>query len=449
MKQRRLGLILGITLTVMAAIAAIGVAVAQLSRPAASAPNSSALKGVLRQGVPLPLIYSGKVLIQEQEAWGGLWLFACVQGCRSYQSEPVMTGPGGEYRVLVIGPPNESFLNKELTFWIVDGIRRIKATTTAIYRVLSDPRDLTPTLDLEFLDPLPIDSNGDNVLNVTDLRFVAGAFGTSPGSTPTPTPTVPPTPDINRGGAAVGSFPPSDPSADINRDGIVDIEDLAIVARFLERALWDLNLSPGMNQVSLPGDPWNTSIDAVFGDTGTVYLVFTRDGSRWLVASRANGAFEGTLETIDAGHAYWVRSAATVTVEIYIPPLGGQQILPTVSVRGGRWNLVPVISLLPVGSGRREIQWGTKLDADDYLGANWTRAFTFNQGRWISIRQGATPQCENPAAPVPANAVGTCGVETAPGSGEYFTTPTADLADGLRIGRGYWVFFTEDGTLTP
>ena len=201
--------------------------------------------------------------------------------------------------------------------------------------------------------------------------------------------------------------------------------------------------------MSIPRDPWNTSIDAVFGAVEALDLVFTIEGDRWLVASRVRGDFEGTLDTIDVGHAYWVRSAATVTVAIYIATLRSQQILPTVPVEGGRWNLAPVISLLPVGSGRREKRWGTKLDADDYLGANWTRAFTFNQGRWISIRQGATPQCENPAAPVPANAVGTCGAETAPRSGEFFTAPTADLSDGVQIGRGYLVFFTEDGTFTP
>ena len=104
---------------------------------------------------PLPIIYDGKVSIQGQEAPEGLSLFACVQGCASYRSDQVTIGPGGEYRVLVVGPPNESFLNKEITFWIENEFGRIKATQTAIFRVPSDPKDLTPRLNLEFSDPLP------------------------------------------------------------------------------------------------------------------------------------------------------------------------------------------------------------------------------------------------------------------------------------------------------
>ena len=205
-----------------------------------------------------------------------------------------------------------------------------------------------------------------------------------------------------------------------------------------------IRLSPGMNLISVPGEPGNGNLDVVFGAVDAVDLIFTRESDRWLLALRDpnTGKFGGTLSSIDARHGYWVRSSATVTVDVTIPALGAQQILPTIAVKAGQWNLVPVISLLPQGAGRDEVQNGTKLDADDYLGAAtaWTRAFTFNQGRWISVRQSVTPQCENPAAAVPANAVGDCGTETVAaaagvaGSGEFFTTPTADLADGVQCG---------------
>ena len=222
---------------------------------------------------------------------------------------------------------------------------------------------------------------------------------------------------------------------------------------------FQIRLSPGMNLISVPGEPDNGSIDAIFGDVEAVDLIFTREGDRWLLALRDSntGTFGGTLSVIDARHGYWVRSSATVTVDVAISALGAQQILPTIAVKGGQWNLVPVISLLPQGAGRDEVQNGTKLDADDYLGAAtaWTRAFTFNQGRWISVRQGVAPQCENPEAGVPADDVGDCGTErltvaAAPApTGEFYTTPTADLADGVQVGRGYWVFYITDSTITP
>ena len=132
----------------------------------------ASLGAVSQQGVPLPLIYGGNVFIQGTEAPEDLVLFACVQSCPSYQSDPVTTGPGGVYGILVLGPSNESFLNKEITFWIENEFGRIKATQTAIYRVPSDPKGLTPTLNLEFADPLP----------------------TPPPPSPTPTPTITPTP---------------------------------------------------------------------------------------------------------------------------------------------------------------------------------------------------------------------------------------------------------------
>ena len=64
-----------------------------------------------------------------------------------------------------------------------------------------------------------------------------------------------------------------------------------------------IDLTTGMNLISLPGDPDNTSINAVFGDVPQVNLVFTREGDRWLVAERgADGTFSGNLTTIDSMH---------------------------------------------------------------------------------------------------------------------------------------------------
>ena len=170
-----------------------------------------------------------------------------------------------------------------------------------------------------------------------------------------------------------------------------------------------------------------------------------------------------------------------MTVDVSIPPLGAQQILPTIQVKAGQWNLVPVISLLPLGAGRDEVQNRAELDADDYLGAAtaWTRAFTFNKGRWISVRQGVAPQCDAsaPAEAVAAGLIGPCGgtlilselavnadVDNADGDDDTTTgisvlalfdvsfngaaTPNS-LDDAVQIGRGYWVFYTTDSTITP
>ena len=108
------------------------------------------------QGVPLPLIYSGNVMVQGQAAPGGLSLVACADGCESYESGPITTRANGSYKGLVVGPPNDEFLNTQITFWIVTDFGRIQASETPAYNIPRDPSGLTPKLDLTFTDPLPL-----------------------------------------------------------------------------------------------------------------------------------------------------------------------------------------------------------------------------------------------------------------------------------------------------
>ena len=170
---------------------------------------------------------------------------------------------------------------------------------------------------------------------------------------------------------------------------------------------FERELRTGMNLISLPGDPSDGSVDAVFGDIPQVNLVFTREGDRWLVGERGpDGTFGGNLTNIDSSHGYWVRATAGAALSVQIPPLGALEIPPEIPVVGGRWNLVSVISLEPVGTVVTE---DTLVSADTYLGTAWTRAFAFDGRVWIRVERG----------------------------------------DELQFGNGYWVFFTADGTLVP
>ena len=116
---------------------------------------------------PFPLTYSGNLTVQGNPAPAGLSLVACVDGCDKYESG-IMTGAGGSYRGLVVGPPDEDFVNKQVTFWLVTDEGRIQADQTPTYA--PSLADLTPQLDLTFAGALP-----------------------QPPATPTPTP-PPPTP---------------------------------------------------------------------------------------------------------------------------------------------------------------------------------------------------------------------------------------------------------------
>ena len=243
-------------------------------------------------------------------------------------------------------------------------------------------------------------------------------------------------------------------------------DDEELTFTVVARPVFELGLTPGLNLVSIPGDPTNKDINAVFGDHPAVDLVYTRDGDLWLVAQRdaESGMFEATggisdLTSIDAQHAYFVRATASVDVGVDISSRGALQVPPSIEVRGNQWSLVPVISLLPL----EKIPADSALDADSYLGAeNWTRAFTFDRGRWEGVVPNAdvVHQCQNSDVKMRTvtdeggvesteKNIGDCGIQDPDNRGTYFTEDVGGTDDVVKVGRGYWVWFTKDGTLTP
>lgn len=210
-----------------------------------------------------------------------------------------------------------------------------------------------------------------------------------------------------------------------------------------ERPTWDLNLRKGMNLISLPSSPSDGSIDAVFGGSSEVDLVFTFEGGRSLVAVRnpGTGGFAGTLTNIDTRHAYWVSATNATTVEITIPPTSAFQPLPNIPVMGGAWNLVPVLSLGAIDSkvAGEGAAPGTLMDADAYLG-DFQIAFGWEGGRWKRID------------PDPADASGTAedekrlvnDIRTAQGK-----TAADEGDDPLKVGMGYWVLYSQDSFIVP
>ena len=104
---------------------------------------------------PFPVTYSGDITVQGQAAPARVSLVACVDGCDSYESGPITTGAGGSYRGLVVGPPSDEFLSKQITFWIANDHGRIQAAETPVYQAPSSPADFTQRVDLTFTDPVP------------------------------------------------------------------------------------------------------------------------------------------------------------------------------------------------------------------------------------------------------------------------------------------------------
>jgi hypothetical protein len=185
------------------------------------------------------------------------------------------------------------------------------------------------------------------------------------------------------------------------------------------RTLYTVKLKPGWNLVSLPGEPASSDINDVLGSFEGIIHVLTYDRSEpvaWLQSTRTGAAkFNegvasgtiGVLDTIDAKHAYWVRANAFVDLKVDIPAaalLG--QFPPTTAVIVG-WNLVPVLDVaLP--------SFDSLKTADDYFaGLKWSAALTWDPvtAKFEKVVPGATSK--------------------------------------VKVGRGYWVWMREAGTIVP
>ena len=199
----------------------------------------------------------------------------------------------------------------------------------------------------------------------------------------------------------------------------------------IEKAPFKLVLKPGVNLVSVPGDPVGDSgnLNILFEDQ-PVNLVTTYDretdvcpvGTRGCAPSGTprRACSPATSSTLQPGVAYFVTSGARTTVNITLQSLVGE-LPPTMQVRFG-YNTIGFWSIAPTP---------TEQPIDDYLNSiPWTVAYAYDPtpGKgWDVIR---------------------------PGSKQAAADHTGDAADAPKVimaepGKGYLVFSRFDATLTP
>ena len=189
-----------------------------------------------------------------------------------------------------------------------------------------------------------------------------------------------------------------------------------------ERTPFDLDLLPGVNLVSIPGDPVGDggNINVLFEDlpvtTVTTYdrVVDLAGGNPWLTSTldAETGLFTGDIAVLEPGKAYFVTATASTTVEVDIAPMISAALPPVMQVRRG-FNIIGYWSV------EGDLDETTSADADAYLGSIiWTVAYSF---------------------------------DPTPGTGWQVIRPDFDPTAGeeLTAGEGYLVYVTQDGTLTP
>ena len=207
-----------------------------------------------------------------------------------------------------------------------------------------------------------------------------------------------------------------------------ELEDvLEIDFEVSERDPFGKRLSPGWNLVSLPGEPADSSIDAVFGSGVEVRTVYTYDPvvpGGWMVAVREtlDSDWQGDLTEITGRRGYWVLSDAIQDWEVGIPRLAGgavgtgTPIQPPVIPLYAGWNLIPVTDVRG-----NALDDGASIDAHTYLnslddGLDLARVLGFDtiRNQWNTVLD-----------------------------------PEIGSAGDLNIGSGYWVFVREAASLVP
>ncbi len=182
-------------------------------------------------------------------------------------------------------------------------------------------------------------------------------------------------------------------------------------------------LEPGMNLVSFPEIPVEPGINEVFGAESGVDVVLSYDPALdvpWLISQRnAEGVFgeDAEIQSVQVGRAYWVQTQGFSDIKYASRPyLDSTQVPPqpppAIHVLGGESNLIGFISL-EAGV--------TEVDATAYFsGVKWQVAYSYNSSEGWSVLRPDVGQCTE----------------------EVKTSCVMEK-------RGYIVFATSDGVVTP
>jgi hypothetical protein len=156
--------------------------------------------------------------------------------------------------------------------------------------------------------------------------------------------------------------------------------DMTVKFEVKDRPKFSISLQPGWNLISLPSDPEDLAINAVFESAPDVsdvitYEPITPGGGLSATRDEDAGTLVGTLETIDSTKGYWVNSTKFQKLEVVLKTLQAGQVVslpPSLRIVAG-WNLVPVVDVTGTKAS------GDTVAASEYLRSlsGVTRVYTF------------------------------------------------------------------------
>ena len=173
----------------------------------------------------------------------------------------------------------------------------------------------------------------------------------------------------------------------------------------LPRGAYEVDLRPGWNLVSFPGDPVDTAIDSVLPADHPAIEVLKYEAGLWIASVREAGQpWEGELTDIDGQSAYWINTTSTKPLEAVLiqPGVGSASRPPAIALIEG-WNLIPVTDLDQEKEGTAQGDYFSSLSDDDFVVAysydsrerKWKRLTKTNdpengQGIWVYSRSNVT-----------------------------------------------------------
>ena len=155
-----------------------------------------------------------------------------------------------------------------------------------------------------------------------------------------------------------------------------------------ERGDFLINLLAGWNAISVPADPVDTAIGAVFTDPA-IDTVIGWDTDGWRIAVRRDGVWEsnqqyGALNEVRTKYGYWVKSNNFVRQPVALTGNnrgGGPKTPISIDTKAG-WNFVGVIDQdgdqTEGDSGNSLLAGIVPVTASEYLGRTYVRAYTWD-----------------------------------------------------------------------
>ena len=155
-----------------------------------------------------------------------------------------------------------------------------------------------------------------------------------------------------------------------------------------ERGDFLINLLAGWNAISVPADPVDTAIGAVFTDPA-IDTVIGWDTDGWRIAVRRDGVWEsnqqyGALNEVRTKYGYWVKSNNFVRQPVALTGNnrgGGPRTPISIDTKAG-WNFVGVIDQdgdqTEGDSGNSLLAGIVPVTASEYLGSSYVRAYTWD-----------------------------------------------------------------------